>query len=78
MLFFFGDKTGFEAFLVKTGENKPVILVSAQTYTAAYGNDASYHNQYSTVDVYQDGRKYQIAIAGNGGSKSYVLSSTLP
>ncbi|MDP2791447.1 MAG: metallophosphoesterase [Rectinemataceae bacterium] len=46
--------------------------------SAAYGNDASYHNQYSTVDVYQDGRKYQIAIAGNGGSKSYVLSSTLP
>ena len=46
--------------------------------SVAYGNDVSYHNQYSTVDVYRDGGKYQIAIAGNGGSKSYVLSSTLP
>ncbi len=46
--------------------------------SAAYGNDASYHNQYATVDVYQDGRKFQIAIAGNGGARSYVLSSTLP
>ena len=46
--------------------------------SAAYGDDVTYHNQYATVDVYQDGKKYQIAIAGNGGLKSYVLSATLP
>jgi alkaline phosphatase len=44
---------------------------------AAYGNDASYHNQYATVDVYRDGGKYQLAVAGSGGQKSYVLSAAL-
>jgi hypothetical protein len=45
---------------------------------AAYGNDLAYHNQYATVDVYQDGKKIQIALAGNAGQKSYVLSAILP
>jgi hypothetical protein len=44
---------------------------------AAYGNDVSYHNQYATVDVYKDGSKYQVAVAGNAGQKSYVLNATL-
>ncbi|MCX7948980.1 MAG: metallophosphoesterase [Treponemataceae bacterium] len=44
---------------------------------AAYGNDASYHNQYVLVDVYKDGKDIQITIAGNGNQKSYVLASTL-
>jgi predicted phosphodiesterase len=44
---------------------------------AAYGNDVSYHNQYATVDLYQDGKNCQIAVAGNGALKSYVLSAAL-
>jgi alkaline phosphatase len=44
---------------------------------AAYGNDASYHNQYATVDVYKDGRDIQVAVAGNGNQRSYVLSASL-
>jgi len=44
---------------------------------AAYGNDASYHNQYATVDVYKDGKDIQVAVAGNGNQKSYVLSGTI-
>jgi len=45
---------------------------------AAYGNDVSYHNQYATVDVRADGKKYQIAVAGNGMQKSYVVNTVLP
>ncbi len=45
---------------------------------AAYGNDVSYHDQYATVDVYKDGKTYQLAVSGNAGQKSYVLSATLP
>jgi hypothetical protein len=44
---------------------------------AAYGNDASYHNQYATVDVYRDGKNVQVAVAGNGNQRSYVLSATI-
>lgn len=44
---------------------------------AAYGNDASYHNQYATVDVRADGNKYQIAVAGNGMQKSYLINRIL-
>ena len=44
----------------------------------AYGNDASYHNQYATVDVRADGKKYQVVIAGNGLQKSYVINKVLP
>jgi hypothetical protein len=44
---------------------------------AAYGNDASYHNQYATVDVYRDGKNVQVAVAGNGVQRSYVLSATV-
>lgn len=43
---------------------------------AAYGNDASYHDQFATVDLYKDGKSYQLSVAGNGGQKSYVLSSS--
>lgn len=45
---------------------------------AAYGNDASYHNQYATVDVRADGKKYQVAVAGNGMQKNYVVNTVLP
>jgi hypothetical protein len=41
----------------------------------AYGNDASYHNQFATVDVYRDGKTYQLAVAGSGAQKSYVVSA---
>ena len=44
----------------------------------AYGNDASYHNQYATVDVRADGKKYQLVVAGNGQQKSYVINKVLP
>ena len=44
----------------------------------AYGNDASYHNQYVTVDVRADGKAYQLAVAGNGLQKSYVINKVLP
>jgi hypothetical protein len=42
---------------------------------AAYGNDASYHNQFATVDVYRDGKTYQVVVAGSGGQKSFVVTA---
>ena len=45
--------------------------------SAAYGNDASYHNQYATVDVYADGKNMKLAVAGNGMQKSYVIKASL-
>ena len=45
--------------------------------SAAYGNDASYHNQYSTVDVYADGKNVKVVVAGNGNQKNYVINATL-
>ena len=45
---------------------------------AAFGNDANYHNQYAKVDVRADGKKYQLAVAGNGMQKSYVIDKMLP
>jgi hypothetical protein len=54
------------------------IAYIALQSNAAYGNDASYHNQYATVDVRADGRKYQVAVAGNGAQKNYVVNATLP
>jgi hypothetical protein len=44
---------------------------------AAYGNDASYHNQYATVDVYRDGESVQVAVAGNGNQRSYALTAAI-
>lgn len=44
---------------------------------AAYGNDASYHNQYATVDVFTDGSAVKVVVAGNGMQKSYVIKTTL-
>ena len=56
--------------------------VNGITYTvlqasAAYGNDASYHNQYATVDVYADGKKVKVVVAGNGNQKNYVINTAL-
>ena len=45
--------------------------------SAAYGNDVSYHNQYATVDVRADGKKYQVVVAGNGLQKNYVVNAVL-
>lgn len=44
---------------------------------AAYGNDASYHNQYATVDVFVDGNAVKLAVMGNGMQKSYVIKTTI-
>ncbi len=44
---------------------------------AAYGNDVAYHNQYSTVDVYAEGKKTKVVVAGNGAQKSYVINATV-
>jgi hypothetical protein len=44
---------------------------------AAYGNDAPYHNQYATVDVYRDGESVQTAVAGNGNQRSYALTAAI-
>jgi alkaline phosphatase len=44
---------------------------------AAYGNDASYHNQYSTVDVFADGKNVKVVVAGNGVQKNYVINASL-
>lgn len=41
---------------------------------AAYGNDASYHNQYATVKVVAEGKKYTVAVAGNGAQRSYAFT----
>jgi alkaline phosphatase len=45
--------------------------------SAAYGNDASYHNQYATVDVYAAGKNVKVVVAGNGNQKNYVINSVL-
>lgn len=44
---------------------------------AAYGNDVSYHNQYSTVKVFAEGNKYTLALSGNGMQKSYAFSKVI-
>jgi alkaline phosphatase len=44
---------------------------------AAYGNDATYHNQYSVVKVFAEGNNYTLALAGNGGQKSYSFSKVI-
>jgi len=54
-----------------------ITYVGLQANTA-YGNDVSYHNQYATVDVRADGKKYQVAVSGYGLQKSYVINATLP
>ena len=41
---------------------------------AAYGNDVSYHNQYSTVKVFAEGNKYTLALNGAGIQRSYTFS----
>lgn len=40
---------------------------------AAYGNDVSYHNQYATVKVFSEGKKFTLAVDGNGMQKDYVV-----
>jgi alkaline phosphatase len=45
---------------------------------AAYGNDASYLNQFATVDVRADGKKCQLTVAGNGSQRNYVANAVLP
>jgi predicted phosphodiesterase len=50
------------------------IVVQAN---AAYGNDVSYHNQYSTVKIFAEGNKYTLALSGNGLQKSYAFSKVL-
>jgi predicted phosphodiesterase len=42
---------------------------------AAYGNDASYHNQYATVEIYKDEKNYKIDVKGNGMQKNYILNA---
>ena len=54
-----------------------IDYVALQANTA-YGNHGTYHNQYAMVDVRADGKKYQVAIAGNGLQKSYVINKVLP
>jgi len=44
---------------------------------AAYGNDASYHNQYALVKVFAEGKTYTVALSGNGMQRSYVFTQTL-
>lgn len=45
---------------------------------AAYGSDASYHNQFATVDVSTADRKqFRITVQGSGMQKHYVLSAAL-
>lgn len=54
--------------------NIPYIVLQAN---AAYGNDVSYHKQYATVDIYQNGNKIKIAVEGNGNQKSYVATTVI-
>jgi len=44
---------------------------------AAYGNDASYHNQYAVVDIYADGKNVKLAVAGHGMQKSHVITASI-
>jgi alkaline phosphatase len=60
-------------FQVVNGINYVVLQANA-----AYGNDASYHNQFATVDVSTADRKnYRIAVQGSGMQKHYVLSASV-
>ena len=43
-----------------------------------HGCCVPYHNQYATVDVYKDGKEYQVVVAGHGGMRDYVFSTVLP
>lgn len=54
-----------------------IAYIGLQANTA-YGNDVSYHNQYATIDVRADGPRYQVAVAGHGLQKSYIVNKTLP
>jgi alkaline phosphatase len=45
--------------------------------SAAYGNDASYHNQYATVKVFSEGKRYTVAVAGSGMQRSYAFTQSL-
>lgn len=57
-------------------------MVNAITYmvlqaNVAYGNDVSYHNQYATVEIYQDGKKYRINVIGHGLQKNYDVQTEI-
>ena len=43
----------------------------------AYGNDASYHNQFATVDVLADGRNFRVLVNGNARQKTHILKASL-
>lgn len=58
-------------------ESNGIAYVGLQA-NAAYGNDASYHNQYAKIDVRAEGKKYQLAVSGSGMQKSYIIDRTLP
>lgn len=53
-----------------------ISYVGLQANTA-YGSDVNYHNQYATVDVRADGKKYQVVVAGNGLQRNYVINTVL-
>ncbi|WP_157288211.1 metallophosphoesterase family protein [Uliginosibacterium gangwonense] len=53
-----------------------ISYVGLQANTA-YGSDINYHNQYATVDVRADGKKYQVVVAGNGLQRNYVINTVL-
>ena len=52
----------------------PYVVLQA---SVAYGNDVSYHSQYSLVEIYQDGKNVKVTVDGHGLQKSYVLRATL-
>jgi hypothetical protein len=43
----------------------------------AYGNDVSYHNQYSIVEVEAENQHYRILVSGHGLQKDYILERDL-
>jgi len=53
-----------------------ISYVGLQANTA-YGSDVNYHNQYATVDIRADGKKYQVVVAGNGLQRNYVINTVL-
>lgn len=44
---------------------------------AAYGNDASYHNQFALVKVVDEGGAYTVAVSGNGMQRSYAFTKEM-
>lgn len=53
----------------------PYVVLQANV---AYGNDASYHNQYATIEIrHKGGKDYRTNVIGHGMQKTYILEASM-